>query len=49
MNKNVEIELNKLTVAKLQKIEENYFFIPRFKEITLQENNCYLIKLFSSS
>ena len=45
MNKSVEVELNKLTVAKPQKIKENYFFIPKFKEITLQENNCYVIKL----
>lgn len=47
MNKLIKNELNKVSVANVSGYDENKseLFIPRFKQVRLEENSYYLIKL----
>lgn len=50
MNKLIKKELEKVSVADLSHHDESNreFFIPRFKQIMLKVDSCYLIKLDKS-
>ena len=48
MSKKFLDELSKLKYSKIEKIDENHFFIKKENKIRLEVDNCYLIELSDS-